>query len=54
MYFYKERSNVTRKKLLTTKFDLWVDNGASTQYTLNGSKRAVGKYGILLQIEKKQ
>ena len=51
-YFYKEHSNVTWEEILTTKFGLWIDTRSSTDNTLHGSGRAVGKSSILLQIEK--
>ena len=51
-YFYKENSNVTWKEFLTTKFRKWIDTRSSTDNMLYGSSRAVGKSGILLQIEK--
>ena len=52
IYFYKEHSDVTWEDFLTTKFGLWIDTRSSTDNTLHGSGRAVGKIGILLQIEK--
>ena len=51
-YFYGEHSNVTWEEFLTTKFGLWIDMRLSTDNTLHGSGRAMGKSGILLQIEK--
>ena len=51
-YFYKENSDVTWEKFLTTKFALWIDTRSSTNNILHGSGRAVEKSGILLQIEK--
>ena len=51
-YFYRKHSNVTWEEFLTTKFGLWIDTRSSTNNTLHGSGRAVGKSGILLQIEK--
>ena len=51
-YFYREHSNVTWEKFLTTKFGLWIDTGPSTKNALHGSSRAVEKSEILLQIEK--
>ena len=51
-YFYREHSNVTWEKFLTTKFGLWIDTGPSTKNALHGSGRAVEKSEILLQIEK--
>ena len=51
-YFYREHSNVTWKKFLTTKFGLWIDICSSADNTLQGSGRAVEKSSILLQIEK--
>ena len=51
-YFYKERSNVTWEKFLTTKFELWINTRSSTDNTLHGSGRIVEKRGIVLQIEK--
>ena len=51
-YFYREHSNVTWEKFLTTKFGLWIDMRSSTGNTLHGSGREMGKSGILLQIEK--
>ena len=52
IHFYKEHSDVTSEDFLTTKFGLWIDTRLSTDSTLQGSGRAVGKSGILLQIEK--
>ena len=52
IYFYKEHSDATWEDFLTTKFGLWIDTRSSTDNTLHGSGRAVGKSGILLQIEK--
>ena len=43
---------MTWEEFLTTKFGLWIDTRSSTNNTLHGSGRAVGKSGILLQIEK--
>ena len=51
-YFYKENSNVTWEEILIIKFALWIDTRSSTDNTLHGSGRTVGKSGILLQIEK--
>ena len=51
-YFYKENSDVTWEKFLTTKFALWIDTRSSTNNILHGSGRAVEKSGILLQIKK--
>ena len=51
-YFYKENSDVTWDKFLTTKFSLWIDARSSTDKTLHGSGRVVEESGILLQIEK--
>ena len=51
-YFYREHSNVTWEEFLTTKLGLWVDTRSSTNNTLYGSGRTVGKSGILLQIKK--
>ena len=47
-YFYREHYNVTWEELLTTKFGLWIDTRSSTNNTLHGGGRAVGKSGILL------
>ena len=43
---------MTWEEFLTTKFGLWIDTRLSTDNILHGSDRAVGKNGILLQIEK--
>ena len=43
---------MTWEGFLTTKFVLWVDSSSSTNNILHGSRRAVEKSGILLQIEK--
>ena len=43
---------MTWEGFLTTKFVLWVDYSSSTNNILHGSRRAVEKSGILLQIEK--
>ena len=43
---------MTWEGFLTTKFVLWVDSSSSTNNILRGSRRAVEKSGILLQIEK--
>ena len=51
-YFHREHSNVTWEEFLTTKFGFWIDTRSSTNNNLHGSGRAVGKRGILLQIEK--
>ena len=51
-YFYKEHFNVTWEEILTSKFGLWIGTRLSTDNTLQGSGRAVGKSGILLQTEK--
>ena len=45
------RSNVTWEEFLTKKLGLWIDTRSSTDNMLHGSGRAVGKNGILLQIE---
>ena len=47
-----EHSNVTWEEFLTTRFGLWIEMRSSTNNVLHGSGRAVGKSGILLQIEK--
>ena len=52
IYFHREHSNVTWEEFLTTKFGFWIDTRSSTNNNLHGSGRAVGKRGILLQIEK--
>ena len=49
--FYKENSDVTWEKFLTTKFALWIDTRSSTDNTLHGSSMIVNK-GIKLQIKK--
>ena len=51
-YFYKENSDVTWERFLTTKFALQIDTHSSTKNMLHGSGRAVEKSGILLQIDK--
>ena len=51
-YFYKEHSNLRYGDFLTTKFGLWIYTRSSTDNTFHGSSRAMGKSGILLQIEK--
>ena len=51
-YFYKKNSDVTWEDFLTTKFEKLIDTRLSIDNTLYGSGRAVGKSGILLQIEK--
>ena len=51
-YFYKQHSNVTWEEFLTTKFGLWVRTRSNTNNTLHGSRRAMEKIGILIQIEK--
>ena len=51
-YLKKKRSNVTWEEFLATKFWLWIDTRSSTDNTLHGSGKAVGKIGILLQTEK--
>ena len=43
---------MTWEVFLTTKFALWIDTRLSIDNTLHGSRRAVEKSGILLQIEK--
>ena len=50
-YFYKENSDVTCEKFLSTKFGLWIDKHSSIGNALHGNGRAVGK-GIILQAEK--
>ena len=50
-YFYKERSDVTWKEFLATKFVLWIETCSKTDSTLHGSSGAVNK-GITLQIDK--
>ena len=50
--FTEEHSNVTWEEFLTTKFGLWIDTRSTTDNTIHGSAGAVGKSGILLQIEK--
>ena len=45
-YFYKENSDVTWDKFLTTKFSLWIDARSSTDKTLHGSGRVVKKWHI--------
>ena len=42
---------MTWEDFLTTKFGLWIDTRSSTDSTLYGSGKAVGKSGVLLQIE---
>ena len=51
-YLHKENSNVTWEKFLTTKFALWIDTRSSTDSKLHGSRRAVEKSVIMVQIEK--
>ena len=51
-YFYKENSDVTWEDFLTTKFALSIDTRSIIDNILHGSRRAVGKSGILLQIKK--
>ena len=51
-YFYKEHSDVTWEEFLTAKLGLWIDTRSSTDNTLHGSNRAVGKSDILPQIKK--
>ena len=43
---------MTWEEFLTTKFVLWIDTRSSTNNTLHGRGMAVGKSGIILQIEK--
>ena len=43
---------MTWEEFLATKFWLWIDTRSSTDNTLHGSGKAVGKIGILLQTEK--
>ena len=50
--FTKNALTVTGEDFLTTKFGLWIDTRSITNNILHGSCRAVGKRGILLQIEK--
>ena len=50
--FFTGNTLTRHGKFLTTKFCLWIDTRSSTDNTLHGSRRAVEKSGILLQIEK--
>ena len=43
---------MTWEEFLTTKFVSWIDTRLSTNNTLHGSSMAVGKSGIIFQIEK--
>ena len=43
---------MTCEEFLRTQFGLWIDTRSSTGNTLYNSGEAVGKKGILLQIEK--
>ena len=51
-YFYKENSNVTWERFLTTKFGFWKDTRSSTDNTLYGSGRAVEKVAYYFRLKK--
>ena len=51
-YFYREHSNVTLEKFLTTKSGLWIDTRSSTDNTLHGSGRAVEKVAYYFRLKK--
>ena len=51
-YFYKENSNVTWERFLTTKFGFWIDTRSSTDNTLHGSGRAVENVAYYFRLKK--